>query len=158
MARKNKRVPRSDFQAGVRELPRNLKFLSGERYVSVIEVTEDGVVDRTVELKPSTMKGLIQTRNKFKDLEVQLDKASSEIVRLQNELAHEKAKLKNAELRESNLRKVADVLKQKVDEMPDVPPPERSPKSHHDRINEVGGMRGYVRGANGGAPGLGKRR
>jgi len=158
VARKNKRVPRSDFETGARELPKSLSFLNGERYVSVIEVTETGVLNRTVELKPTTLKKLIQAKSKVSQLEVLLAKAAAENCRLQHDLDRANAALRDAELRESKIRSVADVLKQKVDAMPEVLPTERSPKSHHDRINEVGGMRGYVRGANGGAPGLGKRR
>ena len=161
MQPKSKRYLRTEYAKGTRALPRSLSFLEGSSYLAVIEQVANERTTFSVEVKPTTLKALLEAQKQLVSLQLECASAKqshqAQMVDATAEISGLKLDLDEAESLIAQLRKNNAILLKRLDETPDDRPTERSGKSHMNRVQEKG-LRPGIRGISGGLPSLGKRK
>jgi hypothetical protein len=157
MSLKTKRHLRSEYTKGKRDFPKSLVFLAEVPFVAVVELNAGGKVERTVEMKPATLKELQRAKaeasavlEKLAASEQEVSDLIKEVRDLKQQLAMKQDEVERMEL---NLEIINKNFEQRAEEQP----AERSPKSYYNKLHEVG-IRPGLPGVSGGIPSLGKRK
>ncbi|MBY8925626.1 hypothetical protein K7430_12670 [Stenotrophomonas maltophilia] len=157
MSVKAKRHLRSEYSKGKRDLPKPLAFLSDVPFVAVMERNAGGKVERTVEVKPATLKVLRRAQTEASDALERLAAFKEEVSDLAKEVRDLKQQLVEKQNEVERMELNLEIINKNFEQRAEEQPAERSPKSYFNRLQEAG-IRPGLPGVSGGIPSLGKRK
>lgn len=157
MSLKAKRHLRSEYTKGKRDFPKSLVFLAKVPFVAVVERNAGGKVERTVEVKPATLKELQRAQAEASDVLEKLAASEQEVSGLIKEIRDLKQQLAKKQDEVERMQLNLEIINKNFEQRAEERPAERSPKSYFNHLQEVG-VRPGLPGVSGGIPSLGKRK
>lgn len=157
MSKRAKRHLRSEYTTGNRAFPKSLVFLTEVPFVAVVERDAGGKVERTVEVKPATLRELQREQVELADALDKLATSEQEVSELAKEVGDLTRQLAEKQDEVDRLNANLEIINKNVERWAEERPGERSPKSHFNRLQEAGVTPGRP-GVSGGIPSLGKRK
>jgi len=138
MSLKAKRYLKSEYTKGKRDFPKSLVFLADVPFVVVVERNAGGKVERTVEVKPATLKELRRAQAEVSDALERLATSEEEVSNLVKEVCDLKQQLAKKQDEVEGMELNLEIINKNFEQRTEERPADRSSKSYFNRLQETG--------------------